>query len=75
MMPPKTPVSIEGMPMISLVSMPLSFAKMPIVGQEDDPTHRAGECGHTVVFREANGDADGEEQGQVAEDRAAGPPP
>jgi hypothetical protein len=69
-MPPKTPVSIEGMPMIGFTSMPWSFAHTPIA-RGRRPSRRARERGDAVIFREADGDADGEEQRQVAENGVA----
>jgi hypothetical protein len=57
MMPPKTPVSIDGADAHG--------------GEEDDVTHRAGQGGDAVVFRQTDRHADGEEQRQTSEDRAA----
>ena len=40
-------------------------------GEKDDVTGGAGQRGDAVVFGQADGDADGEEQRQIAEDRVA----
>ena len=71
MMPPKTPVSIDGMPMIGFTSMPGELRAHAHRGEEHDIAGRAGERGDAVVVREADGDADGEEQRQIAEDGIA----
>ena len=71
MMPPKTPVSIDGMPMIGRGLDAAQLRADAHRGEEDDVADRAGERGDAVVFRQPDGDADGEEQRQIAEDRVA----
>ena len=72
MMPPKTPVSIEGMPMIGFQFDAAQFRADTQGGEKHHVTGRAGERGDAVVFRQANGDTDGEEQRQIGEDGVAG---
>ena len=50
---------------------PAQLRAHPHGGEKDDVADRAGERGDAVVFRQADRDADGEEQRQIAEDRVA----
>ena len=57
---------------MGLLSMPLEVGADAHGGEEDDVTHRAGQRGDAVVVRQTDRHADGEEQRQTSEDRAAG---
>ena len=48
-----------------------TFREDPHRGDEDDVPDGAGERGDAVIVGQPDGDADGEEQRQVTEDRAA----
>ena len=48
------------------------FAQDAHGGEEDDQADRACERGHAVIIGQPDGDADGEKQRQVAENRSAG---
>ena len=72
MMPPKTPVSMVGIPMAIDVSIPRIFAQDAHRGEENRKSHRARQRRHAVVIGQADRHADGEEQRQVGKDRPAG---
>ena len=72
MMPPNTPVSIDGMPITVAVVDAEELRERAHRGEQDDVAHRARERGDAVVLGEPDRDADREEQRQSSEDRAAG---
>ena len=71
MMPPKTPVSMVGIPMLVAVSIPRSFALTPIVARKNRKSHRACQRRHAVVVGQADCDTNGEEQREVGKDCTA----